>query len=111
MLPEFVEGDVFRIIVPLDEKYSFDFGQNGQTNQSDQSDQSDQSGQSDQMKLSQDEILLLNLIKEYPDMTNMLLAEKLGWSAGRVKYYIQKLKQFKKIKRNGTSRNGRWEVL
>ncbi len=111
MLPEFVEGDVFRIIVPLDEKYSFDFGQNGQTNQSDQSDQSDQSGQSDQMKLSQDEIILLNLIKEYPDMTNMLLAEKLGWSAGRVKYYIQKLKQFKKIKRNGTSRNGRWEVL
>ena len=26
--PEFVEGDVFRIIVPLDEEYSFDFGVN-----------------------------------------------------------------------------------
>ena len=40
-----------------------------------------------------------------------LLAEKLGWSVSRVKYYIQKLKQFEKIRRKGTSRNGRWEVL
>ena len=30
--PEFIEGDVFRIIVPLDDDYSFDFGQNGRTN-------------------------------------------------------------------------------
>ena len=104
-MPEFIEGDIFRIIVPLDEKYSYDFGQNGQTNQS------DQSNQSDLIKLSEDELLLLNLIKEYPDMTNPLLAEKLGWSVSRVKYYIQKLKQFEKIRREGTSRNGKWEVL
>lgn len=104
-VPEFIEGDIFRIIVPLDEKYSFDFGQNGQPNKLDQSDQSNQ------MKLSEDELLLLNFIKEYPDMTNSLLAEKLGWSVSRVKYYIQKLKQFEKIRRKGTSRNGRWEVL
>lgn len=26
--PEFIEGDVFKIIVPLDDKYSFDFGTN-----------------------------------------------------------------------------------
>ena len=92
-MPEFIEGDIFRIIVPLDEKYSYDFGQNGQTNQS------DQSNQSDLIKLSEDELLLLNLIKKYPDMTNPLLAEKLGWSVSRVKYYIQKLKQFEKIRR------------
>ena len=24
--PEFIEGDIFRIIVPLDDNYSFDFG-------------------------------------------------------------------------------------
>ena len=89
----------------MDVKYSFDFGQNGQPNKLDQSDQSNQ------MKLSEDELLLLNFIKEYPDMTNSLLAEKLGWSVSRVKYYIQKLKQFEKIRRKGTSRNGRWEVL
>ncbi|MCM1537712.1 MAG: winged helix-turn-helix transcriptional regulator [bacterium] len=104
-MPEFIEGDIFRIIVPLDEGYSSDFGQNGQTNQS------NQSNQSDQMQFSEDEMILLNLIKESPDMTNSLLAEKLGWSVSRVKYYIQKLKQFEKIRRKGTSRNGKWEVL
>ena len=31
-----MEGDVFRIIVPLNDAYSFDFGQNGQSNQSNQ---------------------------------------------------------------------------
>lgn len=103
--PEFIEGDIFRIIVPLDDDYSFDFGQNGQSNQSNQSDQSNQ------IELSEDEIMLLKLIKEYPDMTNSLLAEKLGWSISRVKYYIQKLKKYQKIRRKGTSRNGKWEVL
>lgn len=44
-------------------------------------------------------------------MTNALLAEKLGWSVSRVKYYIQKLKQFGIIQRKGTSRSGRWEIL
>lgn len=103
--PKFVESDVFRIIVPLNETFSFDFGQNGQTNQSDQSDQLDQ------MKLSDDEIALLELIKEHPDMTNPCLAETLGWSVSRVKYYIQKFKQYEIIRRKGTSRKGRWEVL
>ena len=103
--PKFIEGDIFRIIVPLNDTYSFDFGQNRHLNNL------NQSNQSDQTKLSEDEITLLNLIKDYPDMTNSLLAEKLGWSVSRVKYYIQKLKKFEKIKRKGTSRNGKWEVL
>lgn len=37
--PRFIEGDIFRIIVPLDDTYSFDFGQNGRLNQSNQSNQ------------------------------------------------------------------------
>lgn len=56
-------------------------------------------------------MILLSLIKEYPDMTNHLMAEKLGWSVSRVKYYIQKLKKSEKIKRKGTNRSGKWDVL
>ena len=104
--PEFAEGDVFRIVVPLDEEYSYDFGQDsGRINQSNQSDQSNQS------LLTEDEQRLLDMIKEYPDMTNALLAQTLGWSVSRVKYYVQKLKKSGKIKRKGTSRNGSWEIL
>lgn len=102
--PEFVEGDVFKIIVPLDDEYSFDFGQNIEA------DQSDQSNQSDQISVLEDEKKLLILISEHPDMTNKLLAETLEWSVSRVKYYIQKLKQSGKIKRKGTNRKGVWEI-
>ena len=106
--PEFVEGDVFRIVVPLDDAYSFDFGQNGQSNQSNQSDQSDQSNQT---VLTEEEKKLLHWVKQNPDMTNARIAEGLNWSVSKVKYYIQKLKQANKIKRTGTSRKGHWEVL
>jgi len=100
--PEFKEGDIFRIIVPLDEAYSFDFGQNSQMAQINQSNQSG---------LSDDEKRLLKMIECNPDMTNSLLAEKLNWSVSRVKYYVQKLKRAGKIKRNGTSRSGKWEII
>ena len=97
------EGDVFRIVVPLDEEYSYDFGQDsGRINRSNQSDQS---------LLTEEEQRLLDMIKEYPDMTNALLAQTLGWSVRRVKYYVQKLKKSGKIKRKGTSRNRSWKIL
>ena len=84
---------MFRIVVPLDEENSYDFGQNAQTNQADQS------------VLTEEEQRLLNMIKKCPDMTNILLAKNLGWSVSRVKYYVQKLKKSGKIKGEGTSRN------
>lgn len=103
--PSFEEGDVFRIIVPLNDAYSYDFGQNSRTDQSNQSDQSNQT------KLTDEEKKLLEWIKQNPEMTNVLIAESLDWSVGKVKYYIQKLKQENKMKRIGTSRKGHWEVL
>lgn len=103
--PSFMEGDVFRIIVPLNDAYSFDFGQNGQNGQSNQSDHSNQTG------LTEEEEKLLNWIKQNPDMTNTLIAESLDWSVSKVKYYIQKLKQANRIKRIGTSRKGHWKIL
>lgn len=100
--PTFMEGDVFRIIVPLNDAYSFDFGQNGRSNQS---------NQSNQTGLTEEEQKLLNWIKLNPDMTNALIAESLDWSVSKVKYYVQKLKRANKIKRAGTSRKGYWEVF
>ncbi len=96
-----MEGDAFRIIVPLN-AYSFDFGQNGQSNQS---------NQSNQTGLTEEEQKLLNWIKLNPDMTNALIAESLDWSVSKVKYYVQRLKRANKIKRAGTSRKGDWEVF
>lgn len=113
--PEFKEGDVFRITVPLDDAYSYDYEMTGLTGQGKTSDKTDQSNQSDQSKLTSqtkltdDELQLLHVIKAEPELSTKLLAEKLGWTTSRVKYYMQKLKSAGVIQRVGTSRSGKWE--
>ena len=73
----------------MDEEYLYNFGQDVQTNQTDQLNQS---------MLTEEEQRLLDMIKEYPDMTNILLAQTLGWSVSRVKYYVQRLKNQERLK-------------
>lgn len=51
--PEVIEGDVFRIIVPLDEEYSFDFNLLKEQNQN-----------ADKMPIKDDEILFNNLTQQ-----------------------------------------------
>ncbi len=105
--PVFQEGDIFRIVVPLDETYSFDFGCYGQIGQPDWSDKNDQLNQIDETGIRQ----LLETIRLKPDISNRMLAEELGWTVSRVKYYIQKLKKSGKLQRKGTNRKGSWKVL
>ena len=53
-IPEFIEGDIFRIIVPLDDSYSYDYGNN-------------ENKSADKMpinNLSKQEILIVNYILE-----------------------------------------------
>jgi ATP-dependent DNA helicase RecG len=113
--PELIEGDVFRIIVPLNEEYSYDLlnkkmnGSNGKykTDQTDQSDQSDQSNQNaDNL-----EERLIKLLSEKPDIKTKEITESLGWSSSQVKYYMKKLKDNNIVTRHGTNRNGYWEIL
>lgn len=107
--PEFIEGDVFRIIVPLDEEYSYDSlnkKENG-LNGLDKSDQSDQLNQNaDNL-----EERLIKLLVEKPDIKTKEIVELLGWSSSQVKYYMKKLKDDNKVTRHGTNRNGYWEIL
>lgn len=70
----------------MDEEYLYNLGQDVQTNQTDQS------------MLTEEEQRLLDMIKEYSDMTNILLAQTLGWSVSRVKYYVQRLKNQERLK-------------
>ena len=120
--PEFIEGDIFKIIVPLDETFSFDMGMDridlaDQTGQkADQTGQkADQIGQkADQkskFKLTNKELQLLNVIRKYPKMTNEDISQELTWSVSKVKYHIKKLKKNGIIKRNGSSRKGSWDIF
>lgn len=65
--PEFIEGDVFRIIVPLDEEYSFDFniGKNGTKSADKKPISADKMPISaDKVPINADEILEENLSKQ-----------------------------------------------
>lgn len=113
--PEFVEGEVFRIIVPLDEEYSFDSlnenanGLNGQ-DKSNRLDHSNHSDQSNQIEENLEE-RLIKLLAEKPDIKTKEITELLGWSSSQVKYYMKKLKDDNKVIRHGTNRNGYWEIM
>ncbi|TCL54233.1 ATP-dependent DNA helicase recG-like protein [Kineothrix alysoides] len=107
--PEFIEGDVFRIIVPLNEKYSYDL-LNEKMNGSNSQYKSDQSDQSNQIVENLEE-RLIKLLAEKPDIKTKEITELLGWSSSQVKYYMKKLKDDNKVTRHGTNRNGYWEIL
>ena len=87
--------------------------QSGQTDQTGQTDQSGQSGQTGQTILttSEKEKLLLNLIYNYPKISQRKAAEKLGWTVSMTKYYFTILQERRIIIHNGNQRSGVWQIL
>ena len=65
----------------------------------------------DEISLKKEEILLVRLIADEPKITQMEMAGQLGWSLGRVKHYITKLKKNHVLERVGSSQKGYWNVL
>lgn len=116
--PEFVEGDVFRIIVPLDEALM-----NEGTTQSTQaptqppkfppkhpsfcSDIHPSNMISDKDDTTR---AVLGIMKERPTSSQMMIARELGMNVNALKYLIRKLRKEGKIERIGTSQKGKWIV-
>lgn len=110
--PQFLEDDVFRIIVPLDEMYSYDYtlfnDKNGindteidtiDTNRDTISDTSD-------LKKS-----LLLCIKQNASCTQKEYADKLSVSLPTVKRLFAKLQKDNVLVREGTNRKGYWKII
>jgi ATP-dependent DNA helicase RecG len=89
-------------------KVKGEFGVNGVTTQTTQTHQSTQSKKS---TLSDDDKKILELVHNYPSMSQREYANELGWNLDRVKYYLRKMKTQELIKRVGNSHSGYWEVL
>ena len=108
--PELIDGDVFRIIVPLDDEYSFDaetvkgqskgksVGMNDGIN----------IGINDGINESQKQILEAMSIN--PTVTSLEIAENIGISRRNVEANISKLKKLGLLEREGAKRNGYWIV-
>ena len=97
--PQFVEGDVFKIVVPLDEKFT---GENP-TQSTTQS--------TTQLMIGTSEKIILELLRNEPAISQKEIALRLNMNANTVKYYIRKMQKNGKIIREGTNRKGKWIIL
>jgi len=55
--------------------------------------------------------VVLQLLRQQPQMTMLALAQATGLSAGGVKYHLTQLKLAGKLRRHGPTKKGHWEVI
>jgi len=103
--PEFIEGDVFKIIVPLDDTYSYDIGNTkGQK-------PTELKGKNYPLNCTLTEKAILEYLAEFPTATQKIIAEAIGKSVKTVKNHMSVLQKKGLLKREGTKRNGLWVVV
>lgn len=110
--PVFQEGDVFRIVVPLDEGYSFDKGIGSDANldtKRDTIDTNSGTNSADFLESNMDKIM--EFIRENPTVTQAELKERLHISIVSVKRAMKELQDRGKIERTGSSRKGYWKIV
>ena len=112
--PEFFEDDVFRIIQPLNENYSFDAeltngvgGQKGGQKSGQKGGQ--KGGQNEDLELDSTEFILEQIARN-PHITRRELSKSVGMAPSAVQKHIEKLKSSGRISRIGGDRGGHWEV-
>lgn len=100
--PKLIEGDIFRIIVPLDEGYSFDYDIGSETTQ--------QTTQQTTVKFTQTEEKILASICENPNITQKQLMDIIGISFDGIRFAIKNLKAKGVLSHSGSRKNGCWHV-
>ena len=111
--PEFIEGDVFRIIVPLDEGYSFDMeittqATQGTTQATQGTTQASDQGYS--INLSEMEQKIKAVLLEDASLSQSQIANLIDIKPNTVKYYIRRMKEKGILTRKGTSQSGYWII-
>lgn len=115
--PSFVEGDVFRIIVPLDDAYSFDFNYTKNKTYEPKNEPNEPKNEPNESKkewdleLSENEKQLLNYIEGEATITQKELSEKMNISISTVKRNLFKLKEKGLLIHEGNKRSGKWIIL
>jgi ATP-dependent DNA helicase RecG len=108
--PELIDGDVFRIIVPLDDSYSFDAGADkAQINHSDFGINFGINFGKD-FGINETQQKIVALMVENPAIISGEIAESIGITKRQVELNISKLKSLGVIERKGARKNGHWIV-
>lgn len=112
--PVFQEDDVFCIVVPLDDSYSFDMGIGSETKSATDATNYATNHATDatnlSASLSEDEQRVLNAIRSNPKITQKQLQEVTGITLGTIKRLLPRLQEKEKLERVGNRRSGQWKV-
>ncbi|MDR2180123.1 MAG: putative DNA binding domain-containing protein [Synergistaceae bacterium] len=99
--PQLIDGDVFRIIMPLDDAYSFDSG-SGKV-------QLSQNIKGENCTLT--EKAILDFLKDNTTAKQTDIANVVGKSLRTIKTEMALLREKGLLRREGTKRSGRWVVM
>ena len=102
--PEIVDGDVFRIVVPLDDDYSFDVSSMSENNIYSVNNSGINSG------INELRNNIIRLMRDTPTITTAQLADTLGIHRRNIESHIRALKTNGVVQREGARKNGRWVV-
>ena len=97
-------------LIDLDGDFRVNFYRNIESNSLIETTQTTQST-TQSIQLTDQDKQVLRIIAAEPSITQQKLALEIGWSVDRVKYYTKKLREKDILRRNGTSRNGTWEII
>ena len=111
--PSIIEGDIFKIIVPLDDTYSLDAENLPSAKVGDKV--GDKVGEPDFYLLAgnlltKNQRNILHCLEGNPGMSATLLAKEIGISSRKVENNIKKLKELGILQRHGSPRKGYWEI-
>jgi len=98
--PEMIDGDVFRVIVPLDDAYSFEASITNSITTNDTTN----------ITINETQKKILLMISENPKITVKNLSEKIEIAERNIKSNIKILKDAGLLERQGATKNGRWVV-
>lgn len=102
--PEFIEGDVFRIVVPLNDEYSYDYD----ISATDATNATKSATNATEIQLSEDEEVVLGIIAHNPFATQKEIHVESGISLGTVKRILPRLQEKGVLSRKGNKRSGEW---
>jgi len=101
--PQLIDGDVFRIVVPLDDSYSFD-AETGKKNKA------SHEAINDALSEATNEAIILEYLRQNPTASQTATALAINKSRSTVQRIVKKLTKDGLLDREGAKKNGRWIV-
>jgi ATP-dependent DNA helicase RecG len=112
--PQLIDGDIFRIIVPLDDSYSFDAetkkAKKIHTNIGDGFGDGIGDGIGENIGKNETRQRIIEMMRQNPKVSAKTIAAEIGIALRNVKVHIKMLKQAGHIERVGSPKGGHWLV-